>query len=65
MYQERDRKWAKILYNKYLNPTNPLSLLRTRNPPKGTQAWNLMKKYHSMIRKYDTWDLGRGDEALI
>ena len=34
LYQERDRKWAKIIYNKYLNPSDKTSLFRINSPPK-------------------------------
>ena len=65
LYHESDRKWAKILYNKYLNPLDKSSLFRIKNPPKGSAGWNFMVKSRNLITKYLTWDLGKGEEALF
>ena len=65
LYQERDRKWAKIIYNKYLNPSDKTSLFRINSPPKGSTGWNFMLNNHSLVSKYLTWDLGNGEEALF
>ena len=65
LYHESDRKWAKILYNKYLNPLDKSSLFRIKNPPKGSAGWNFMAKSRNLITKYLTWDLGKGEEALF
>lgn len=35
---ERNKKWAKILYNKYLNPENPTSLFRMRKLPMSSES---------------------------
>ena len=40
LYQERDRTWARILFNKYLNPLDSTSLFRIKEPPKGSTRWN-------------------------
>ena len=65
MYQERDSKWARILYNKYLNVYENTSLFRTRNLPRGSIAWNFLMKFRPLITKYTTWDVGKGDKALF
>lgn len=65
MYQERGSKWAKILYNKYLNVADPTPFLRIRNPPKGSNSWYFMLNFHLIISKYVTWDIGKGEEALF
>lgn len=36
-FKEHNSKWAKILYHKFLNNTNPLYLFRTKSPPKGSR----------------------------
>ena len=38
LYNERNCKWAKILYNKYLNVDNLLSIFRVISPPKGLES---------------------------
>lgn len=38
LFKERDHKWVKILYNKYLNVEDPLSIFRMKNPPKGSEC---------------------------
>ena len=65
LYNERDRKWAKILYNKYLNVDDPLLIFRVINPPKGSKSWNFMIRCHKLICNHLTWDVGKGDEALF
>ena len=42
LYQERDRKWTRILFNKYLNPSDNTSLFKIREPPKGYAGWNFL-----------------------
>ena len=38
LYNESDHKWAKILFNKYLNAGDPSSIFRMINPPKGSKS---------------------------
>ena len=38
LYQDRDHKWAKIIYNKYLKVEDPLSIFRVINPPRGSES---------------------------
>ena len=38
LYFERDHKWAKIFYNKYIDPKDPLSLFRMKNPLRGSEC---------------------------
>lgn len=65
LYQEGDKKWAKILYHKYLDPTDPKSLFRMRRLPKGSDCWNFISKCRGIINKYLTWDVAAGDKALF
>ena len=65
LYKNRDQKWAMILYNKYLNKEDPLSIFRTKQPPKGSECWNFMLKCRPLISKYLTWAVGKGNEALF
>ena len=65
LFQESNRKWAKILYNKYLIAEDPLSIFRIHNPPKGSECWNFMIKCRPLISKFLTWDMGAGEEALF
>lgn len=51
LYKESDQKWAKILFNKYLNPSDPESLFRMDSLPKGSECWNFMTKCRSLISK--------------
>lgn len=54
LYKERDHKWAKIFYNKYLNPDDPLSIFRMKNLPRGSERWNFMTKCHHLVCKFLT-----------
>jgi hypothetical protein len=65
LYNERDQKWAKLLYNKYLNVEDPVSIFRMKNPPKGSKIWNFMLNCRDLIGKFLTWDVGVGDKALF
>ena len=65
LYQDRDHKWAKIIYNKYLKGDDPLSIFRVINPPEGFETWNFMIICRELICKHLTWDIGRGEEALF
>jgi ribonuclease HI len=65
LFKERNQKWARILYNKYLNAEDPLSIFRMRNLPKGSVSWNFMSKCRHIISKFLSWDVGLGDEALF
>lgn len=65
MFQNKESKWARILYNKYLNPNDPISLFRTKNPPQGSITWNFISKCRHLISKYATWDIGDGKNALF
>ena len=38
LFTERNQNWAKILYNKYLNATDPYSMFRMRSLPKGSKT---------------------------
>ena len=38
LYSKRDQKWAKILYNKYLNVKDPTSIFRSKSLPKGFES---------------------------
>ena len=58
MYNERDKKWAKILYNKYLNAEDPISIFRIINPPMSSKSWNFMLKCCDLIENFLTWDVG-------
>ena len=65
MFQDNNSKWARILYNKYLNPKDLTSLFRTKTPPRGSTLWNFLIKCRDIITKYVTWDLGNGNKALF
>lgn len=65
LYNERDQKWAKILFNKYLNVEDPTSLFRSRSLPKGSENWNFMTSCRNLIGNYLTWDVGKGESALF
>ena len=65
LFKERKHKWAKIIYNKYLNVDDPLSIFRMKNPPRGSKSWKFMIKCHHLVCKYLTWDVGKGDEAFF
>lgn len=65
LYNERDHKWAQILYNKYLNAEDPFSIFRMINPPRGSESWNFMLNCRDLIGNYLTWDVGKGDKALF
>ena len=41
IHQERNGKWDKIMYHIYYYFFDPTSLFRVRNPPKGSEFWNL------------------------
>ena len=65
LYSERDQKWAKILYNKYLNADDPISIFRIKNLPKGSETWNFISNCRHLISNYLTWDVGKGDNAFF
>lgn len=65
LFKEREHQWAKILYNKYLNVANPLSIFRMKNLPRGSESWNFMIKCRRLVCKYLTWDVSKGNEALF
>ena len=65
LFKEHNKKWAKILYNKYLDADNPLSIFRMKNLPKGSDSWNFIVKCRPFITKYRSWDIGNGQEALF
>ena len=65
LFKEKDQKWAKILYNKYLNADDPFSIFRMKSLPKESDSWNFIEKSRSFITKYLTWDVGNGEEVLF
>ena len=65
LYKEHNQKWARILYNKYLNANDPLSIFRMKSLPKGSDSWNFIAKSRYLITKYLTWDIGNGQDALF
>ena len=54
LYSEHSHKWAKIFYNKYLDPSDPLSLFRMYNLPKGSNSWSFLTNCRKLISKYLT-----------
>ena len=38
LYSEREKKWAKIIYNKYLIVEDPSSILRMKTLLKGSES---------------------------
>ena len=65
LYAEREKKWAKILYNKYLIVEDPNSILRMKTLLKGSESWNFMVKCHYLVRKYLTWDVSKREMLFL
>lgn len=65
MFQDNDSKWDRVLYNKYLNPNDPISLFRTKFPPQGSTFYNFLSKCRYIISKYATWEIGNENNALF
>ena len=65
LYNERDQKWAKIMYNKYLDIQDPTSIFRMKSLPRGSESWNFMSKCRHLVSKFLTWDVGNGKKALF
>ena len=65
LYNERDQKWAKILFNKYLNIEDPTSVFRARLLPKGSENWNFITSCRNLINRFLTWDVGNGKSAFF
>ena len=65
LYLEREKKWAKILYNKYLITEDPSSLFRMKILPKGSDSWNVMVKCHHIEINFLTLDVGTSEDVLF
>lgn len=64
LYNEREHKWEKITYNKYLKVEDPSSIFRMKTLPNGSESWNFMVKCRHLVGNL-TWDIGQGAEALF
>lgn len=53
-----DKKWVRILKNKYLGSVEPKRILTTLNPPKGSIIWNYILECMDIINSHVTWEIG-------
>ena len=58
--QNSQTKWAIMLFNINLSPNEPLSILRTKNLPRGSNLWHCMLTNRPFILNKVTWKIGRG-----
>lgn len=63
MYKEPNRKWTKILQNKYLLGSDPSNTFRTLNPPKGSRVWNFILDYRKLILDKISLDIANGSRV--
>lgn len=58
-----NQKWVRIFKRKYLNSDDPVCIVRTLNPPRGSAIQNFICESRDIICKYATWEVHNGRSA--